>query len=71
VREAASREFVVGFTIQADGSVSDVHVISSSGTFLLDQAAQRAILNAAPFSAIPKDYGTNRIPIRAIFRPAS
>jgi protein TonB len=71
VRAAASREVVVAFTIQADGSVSDVQVNAPSGVFLLDQAAQRAILTAAPFGPLPKDYGTNRITIRAIFRPAS
>ena len=71
VREAASREVVVAFTITSDGAVGDVHVTSPSGIFLLDQAAQRAVLNAAPFGPLPKDYGTNRITIRAIFRPTS
>jgi protein TonB len=69
VREAASREVVVAFTIAADGSVSEVQVSQPSGVFLLDQAAQRAILNAAPFGPLPKDYATNRLTIRAIFRP--
>jgi protein TonB len=71
VRDAANREVVVTFTIQADGSVSDVSASAPSGVFLLDQAAQRAVLNAAPFGPLPRDYGTNRITIRAIFRPTS
>jgi protein TonB len=71
VRDANSREIVVSFTIAADGSVADVQVTQPSGVFLLDQAAQRAVLNAAPFGPLPKDYGTNRITIRAIFRPTS
>jgi TonB family protein len=61
----------VAFTILADGSVGDIRVEQSSGAFLLDLAAQRAISNAAPFGPLPKDYGTNRITIRAIFKPTS
>ena len=69
VREAATREVVVSFTILADGSVTDVRVVQPSGIFLVDQAAQRAILTAAPFGPLPKDYGTNRFTIQGIFRP--
>jgi TonB family protein len=71
VRGVTSKEVVVSFTILADGSVADVHPVQPSGIFLLDQAAQRAILSAAPFGPLPKDYGTNRVTIQAIFRPAS
>ena len=59
----------VTFTILADGSVADVHVTQPSGASLLDMAAQRAILNAAPFGPLPREYGTNRKTIQAIFRP--
>jgi TonB family protein len=71
VRGVTSKEVVVSFTILADGSVTDVHPVQPSGIFLLDQAAQRAILSAAPFGPLPKDYGTNQVTIQAIFRPAS
>jgi TonB family protein len=71
VRTATAQQLTVSFTILADGSVSDVRVIQPSGVFLLDQAAQRAILNAAPFGPLPKDYGTNRLTIQAIFRQTS
>jgi TonB family protein len=71
VRTATAQQVTVSFTILADGSVNDVRVIQLSGVFLLDQAAQRAILNAAPFGPLPKDYGTNRLTIQAIFRPTS
>jgi TonB family protein len=59
----------VTFTILANGSVEDVHVSQSSGASLLDMAAQRAVLNAAPFGALPREYGTNRKTIQAIFKP--
>ena len=61
----------VTFTILADGSVADVQVTKASGATLLNLAAQRAILSAAPFGPLPKDYGTNRYTIQAIFKPTS
>ena len=60
----------VTFTILADGKVADVRVTQPSGAALLDMAAQRAILNAAPFAPLPREYDTNRKTIQAIFRPA-
>jgi TonB family protein len=59
----------VTFTILADGSVADVQVTQPSGASLLDMAAKRAILNAAPFGPLPRQYGTNRKTIQAVFRP--
>ena len=61
----------VTFTILADGSVTDVQVTEPSSATLLNLAAQRAILSAAPFGPLPKDYGTNRYTVRAIFKPTS
>jgi len=57
------------FTILADGSVADVRVIQSSGAALLDLAAQRAVFSAGPFGPLPRNYGTNRYTIQAIFKP--
>ena len=57
------------FTILADGSVTDVKIVQSSGATLLDLAAQRAIYSSAPFGPLPKDYGTNRKTIQASFKP--
>ena len=61
----------VTFTILADGSVTDVQVTTAGNATLLNLAAQRAVLSAAPFGPLPKDYGTNRYTIQAIFRPTS
>lgn len=61
----------VVFTILADGSVTDVKIVQSSGATLLDLAAQRAVYSAAPFGPLPKDYGTNRKTIQANFKPTS
>ena len=59
----------VTFTILADGSVADVDVTQPSGASLLDMAAKRAVLNAAPFGPLPRQYETDRKTIQAVFRP--
>jgi TonB family protein len=60
----------VTFTIQPDGNVTGVRVTQPSGASLLDMAAQRAILNAAPFGALPREYGQNPRTIQALFKPS-
>jgi len=60
----------VTFTILPDGTVTGVRVTQPSGATLLDMAAQRAILNAAPFGPLPREYGQTSRTIQAIFKPA-
>jgi len=55
---AMQQPAIVRVTIQADGSVTGVAVVGSSGTFTADQAALRAIHSAAPFRELPKEHGT-------------
>jgi TonB family protein len=64
-------EIAVSFTILADGNVEDVRLVQPSGVTLLDLAAQRAVQTAAPFGPLPKNYGTNRYTIQAVFKPTS
>jgi protein TonB len=71
IRTGFTQPVGVVFTILADGSVTDVKLVQSSGASLLDLAAQRAIYSAAPFGPLPKDYGTNRKTIQALFKPTS
>lgn len=59
----------VSFTILADGSVEDVRVVEPSSVARFNLAAQRAVVSAAPFSPLPKAYGTNRFPLQVIFKP--
>jgi len=61
----------VTFTIQPNGTVTDVRVTQPSGAALLDMAAHRAVLNAAPFGPLPREYGQNPRTIQALFRPTS
>ena len=71
IKSGFTRPVTVSFTILANGSVEDVRVVQTSGASLLDFAAQRSVLSAAPFNPLPKDYGTNRYTIQAIFRPTT
>jgi TonB family protein len=68
LRSDARNPVIVGFTILANGSVTDVQVVQSSGVTLLDLAAQRSVASASPFSPLPDHYGTNRFTIHATFR---
>lgn len=61
----------VRFTILGDGSVAETSVVQSSGISLIDRAAMRAVQTAAPFGPLPKNYGTDRYTIQAVFRPTS
>jgi protein TonB len=70
IRAGMTQPVTVSFTIEADGSVTDVRVLQSSGAALLDLAAQRAIYSAGPFAPLPKDHGT-RYTITATFKPTS
>lgn len=69
VKAGFTTEIKVSFVILADGAVADVSVTQPSGVTLLDLAAQRAVMSAAPFGPLPKSYGTNRFPIQAVFKP--
>jgi TonB family protein len=69
IKAGFTRPIGVTFTILPDGSVTDVRVSEPSGASLLDMAAQRAILNAAPFGPLPREYGQKPRTIQAIFKP--
>jgi protein TonB len=71
VKSAMSQPAIVSFTIHADGSLTDVRLVQSSGATLMDFAAQRAIDSASPFGPLPKNYATDRITIQGVFEPAS
>ena len=71
IRGEMPQPVTVRFTILADGSVEDAEVVQSSGAYLLDNAALRAVTTAAPFSPLPKNYETTRLTIQAVFKPIS
>ena len=46
----------VYFRVLRDGSVTSVGIEQSSGLFIFDQAAQRAVHQAAPMPPLPQEY---------------
>ena len=70
IKSGFSQPIGVTFTILPDGQLTDVRVTQPSGAALLDMAAQRAVLNAAPFGPLPREYGQNPRTIQALFKPA-
>jgi protein TonB len=47
---------VVTFTIQRDGTVTNVHVSQKSGVEPLDISAQRAVMDSSPFQPLPVGF---------------
>jgi TonB family protein len=70
IRAGYTQTAGVTFTILPDGSVAGVRVTQPSGSTLFDMAAQRAILNAAPFGPLPREYGQTPRTLQAIFEPS-
>jgi periplasmic protein TonB len=60
----------IGFTLRRDGSVApgSVRVLESSGNRAIDFSAQRAVLDAAPFPALPAQYGKDQAEIELRFQ---
>lgn len=54
---AASGEGVVVFAIVRNGAFTDLRMESSSGDAAFDEAAIEAVQAAAPFPALPSDFG--------------
>jgi len=71
IKASFTEPITVTLTITESGAVDDVAVVESGGNPLLDAAAQRAVYSAAPFTPLPRSYGTNRLTIRAVFRPGT
>jgi len=60
-RRQVEGESTVAFEVAASGSAADVEVVRSSGSALLDRAAERAVRDAAP---LPPVMGRLRVPVR-------
>lgn len=57
---------VIHFTIERDGSISDLRVAESSGYNSFDYAALRAVQNAAPFPPLPRGYRGDSLGVNLI-----
>lgn len=56
VRNSRTLHCVIGFTINRDGSIKNLHVEQSSGNSSWDTSGLRAIQSSAPFSPLPGDW---------------
>jgi protein TonB len=59
---------VVTFEIQRDGQVRNIRIEQSSGNGLLDNSAQRAIAEAAPFPPLPAQYSGSSATVEFWFK---
>jgi TonB family protein len=59
---------VILMSINADGSLSQLLLTSSSGSASLDQGTLDVINAAAPFNPLPAKYELSRLHITASFR---
>lgn len=50
-----SRKIIVQFKVALDGTMSNLRITQSSGVLIADQSALRAVEDANPFKALPKD----------------
>jgi TonB family protein len=58
---------IVGMTLRADGSVSDLRLLRGSGVAEFDRNLLRAVARAAPFDPIPSALGRRSLPLSLSF----
>ncbi len=58
---------VIRFTIDADGILSGYHVITTSGSQILDEGALAVVRAAAPYAPLPEAFNLSRLHITATF----
>jgi protein TonB len=68
VHALPSQKCAVSFTIARDGSVSNVQVAQASGSYLLDNSAKRAVMDANPLPSLPAQYNGNEVPVTLWFQ---
>lgn len=66
-RDKLSGTLAMSFTINQDGSISDIRVLKSSGVEVLDLAAVQAVEKATPFMPLPEDWGLEKLHVKTIF----
>ena len=59
---------VVRISVDADGTLGQITLMSSSGSAHLDEATLVTVKSAAPFSPLPQSYNLTRLHIMASFR---
>jgi protein TonB len=65
--QGEDRTCVVYFRVMRDGSISQAGVEQSSGLFIFDQAAERAVIQASPLPPLPREYGEQYLGVHFTF----
>lgn len=60
-------DVVVKMSIDADGSLAEVTLVSSSGSATLDEAALKVVEQSAPYEPLPDIYNLSRLHVVASF----
>lgn len=68
VTASPSQKSGVSFTLARSGAVNNVKVAQPSGSYLLDNSAQHAILDSNPLPAVPAQCPGNDIPVTLWFQ---
>ncbi|MHB9097580.1 MAG: TonB family protein [Syntrophales bacterium] len=58
---------VIRFTIDADGSLSGYHIVTTSGSQALDEGTLAVVRAAAPYAPLPEAFNLSRLHITATF----
>ncbi|MFO7570050.1 MAG: TonB family protein [Smithellaceae bacterium] len=59
---------VVRISVNADGTLSQIALVSSSGSTHLDEGTLATVQSAAPFAPLPESYNLTRLHVVASFR---
>ncbi len=65
--QTQNRQTMVMFRITRSGKITDIRVEQSSGYFMFDQAAQRALYETAKLPPLPDEYGGQELTVHIEF----
>jgi protein TonB len=68
IRATSNPVVGVTFTLHRDGSATGIHITQKSGNSSLDFSAQRAVMDASPFPAMPPGFPKNEADIEFLFQ---
>jgi len=66
-RRGISGDLYMDFTIKKDGTLGEIEIVRTSGYRELDEAAIKALRDAAPFWPLPDDWDKDSLKIRGHF----
>jgi protein TonB len=64
----SSQKCAVSFTIARNGTVTNVQVTQTSGDYLLDTSAKRAVLDTSPLPPLPREFEHNEATVELWFQ---